>query len=161
MHQRLLRRRSGDFFVVKSATAPDGKTVSIKAISVGTASMLGQSVDALAKEIDMFRLCGNGAHVCAALALERDDDAICLVLEAVAGAALNVQLARGGENYQVVRGRTCAFWARPLTTVGRATRVVWCNSARRPSRQCMRPAWCTATLCRTTLCSRPRTTSTR
>jgi calcium-dependent protein kinase len=91
--------RRGDFFVIKSATAKANNTaVSIKAIDIGTAQMLGQSIDALAREIELFQLCKD-AYVCAALEVVRGDSSLCMALESIAGAPLNVQLARGAENY--------------------------------------------------------------
>jgi serine/threonine protein kinase len=97
--------RRADFFVIKSASdKQSGALVSIKAIDAGVAQMLGQSLDALAREVDLFHLCKD-AHVCAAFDVVRADASLCLALESIAGAPLNVQLARGHENYTELDAR--------------------------------------------------------
>jgi len=92
--------RRADYFVIKSARDASGKDYSIKAIDIDVARSLGQSVEALAAEMEMFKLCGaNCAEVCSGFEASQGASSLCLVLECVGGAPLNVQLARGAENY--------------------------------------------------------------
>jgi len=95
--------------VVKAAKDKAGQAVSVKAIDVGLAQMLGQSIDALANEIELLKRCGGDAGVCSGIEVMRTDTSLCLVLESVGGAALNVQLARGAdENYTEADARRLA-----------------------------------------------------
>ena len=99
--------RRGDFFVFKAATDAQGNEYSIKAVDCNMAQMLGQSIDELAKEIELFNLCSS-ENILTAIEVARDDSTLCMALENVGGATLNTQLARGGENYTEADARRLA-----------------------------------------------------